>query len=366
MKILHVVTNSDLGGAPRVVTELSAQAVQEGHSCGVAAMPGGPMWKHLEPRVEQFPVPSMRREVQASQDMATLRFLRGLYRDYKPDVIHLHSSKAGALGRLAALGMGLARHTVYTIHGFDTILKTHRRYLPLERALALISGAIVPVSRYDFDNLSAVGIQNRVLCIPNGVSDRRGKESPDSKAAMAISKARNSGRLTVLTIARLEKPKRPDLYVALARLNPHADFFWVGNVQEPRDFMPGIQIPPNLRFLGESPEAGNLANLCDLFMLISDYEGIPMSVLEAMSCASPVLASRVGGIPEALGEGSDSGGLMAANEAPALQETLKNLLESATLRQSLGAAGRRRYESEFSAFRMWTSYLNLYRTLSKA
>jgi glycosyltransferase involved in cell wall biosynthesis len=323
MKILHVVTNSDLGGAPRVVTELSAQAVQEGHSCGVAAMPGGPMWKHLEPRVEQFPVPSMRREVQASQDMATLRFLRGLYRDYKPDVIHLHSSKAGALGRLAALGMGLARHTVYTIHGFDTILKTHRRYLPLERALALISGAIVPVSRYDFDNLSAVGIQNRVLCIPNGVSDRRARKVLIQRRPW-LYRRQETGRLTVLTIARLEKPKRPDLYVCLSATEPTCRFLLGGELcTEPRDFMPGIQIPPNLRFLGESPEAGNLANLCDLFMLISDYEGIPMSVLEAMSCASPVLASRVGGIPEALGEGSDSGGLMAANEAPALQETLK-------------------------------------------
>jgi glycosyltransferase involved in cell wall biosynthesis len=321
------------------------------------------MWEHLEPRVERFPVPSMRRDVQASQDAATFRFLRGLYREYIPDVIHLHSSKAGVLGRLAALSMGLARRTVYTIHGFDTILKTHRRYLPLERALARISGAIVPVSRYDFDNLSAAGIRKRVFCIPNGVSDRKGRGSPDTAAVKAITATRNSGRPVVLSIARLEKPKRPDFYAALARSNPQADFFWVGNVQKPEDFMPEIQIPSNLRFLGESPEAGNLANLCDLFVLLSDYEGIPMSVLEAMSCAKPVLASKVGGIPEALGKGSDAGGFMAANEAPALREALRELLESTALRQRLGANGRKRYESEFSAAKMWNSYRNLYRTL---
>jgi glycosyltransferase involved in cell wall biosynthesis len=366
MRILHIVTNSDLGGAPRVVTELSAQAVQEGHACGVAAMPGGPMWEHLEKQVERFPVPSMRRDVEASQDIASLGFLRRLYRSYEPDVIHLHSSKAGVLGRLAALSMGLARRTVYTIHGFDTILKTHQRYLPLERMLAWVSGAIVPVSRYDFDNLRAVGIQKRVLCIPNGVSDRRGKPSPDAEAVQAISDSRSSGRPVILSIARVEKPKRPDLYAALARLNPQADFYWVGNVQDPLESMPGIQIPPNLRFLGESPEAGNLANLCDLFVLLSDYEGIPMSVLEAMSCAKPVLASKVGGIPEALGEGSEAGGLMVANEAPALHEALKKLLESTALRQGMGTAGRKRYEVQFSAAQMWTSYRNLYRTLGKA
>jgi len=77
----------------------------------------------------------------------------------------------------------------------------------------------------------------------------------------------------VLTIARLERPKRADLFLEVARRMPDVAFFWVGNVQSPRTVFPAeTLIPPNLSFLGESPDAGTLANLCDIFVLFSDYE----------------------------------------------------------------------------------------------
>ncbi|HNT59906.1 MAG TPA: glycosyltransferase [Rectinema sp.] len=389
MRILHVVTNSDLGGAPRVVTELSARAVSSGHTCAVAAAPGGPMWQSLDHRVEQFPIRSMRRGVNPIQDTRTLLFLRRLFHQFGPDIIHLHSSKAGALGRFAALTKGsqYATRCVYTIHGFDTILKAHPYYLPLERALAQVTGAIVPVSRYDAHNLQQVGIAKnseildssildiqkdtqsgidrsghpRIVFIPNGVTDRKGSQSTDARACTALLAARRQSRPIVLTIARLERPKRADLFLDVARCMPDVAFFWVGNVQSPRAVFPAeTLIPPNLSFLGESPDAGTLANLCDIFMLLSDYEGAPMSILEAMSCGKPIIASDVGGVPEIIDNGQSAAGICVPNEFSAIVRAVSLLLEKPELAAQFAAHARARYEAVYSADRMWQSYFSLY------
>ncbi|HNV35509.1 MAG TPA: glycosyltransferase [Rectinema sp.] len=368
MRILHIVTNSDLGGAPRVVTELSARAAKDGHTCAVAAAPDGPMWRYLDVHVQRFPVYSIRREIDPLEDLKTFCSLQKLYGSFRPDIIHLHSSKAGVLGRLSALSWGIkyTRRCVYTIHGFDTILKAHNRYLPLERMLARATGAVVPVSHYDERNLRAAGICKRVVMIPNGVTNRRGMPSPDLRAASCIAEAKAQGKPIVLTIARLESPKRPDLFVDIARKITKASFFWVGNVQNPTSMLPaGTKIPENLFFLGESPEAGTLANLCDIFMLLSDYEGAPMSILEAMSCAKPVVASNVGGIPEILGEGSDAAGILVPNKPNIISNAVLSIIEKPSIANRLGAMARQKFESSYSADHMWESYLDLYKKLSK-
>jgi glycosyltransferase involved in cell wall biosynthesis len=371
VKILYVVTNSDLGGAPRVVTELSARAVRDGHICAVAASPGGPMWDGLDPRIEQIPVPSMRRAVDPAQDLKTFLFLRSLYLNYSPDIVHLHSSKAGAIGRLAAIasGGGLAKRCVYTIHGFDTILKTHRKYLPLERFLSKHSGVVVPVSSYDNRSVRESGLSGRIVLIHNGVTDRLGLPSPDAKAVQRLEAAKSRGRPVILTIARLEAPKRPDLFLEVARRLPEASFFWVGNVGMPISTLPtGTIIPKNAEFLGESPEAGNLANLCEIFLLLSDYEGLPMSILEAMSCGTSIVGSDVGGIAEALGVGAGKpkAGLLVPNEADAVTAAIRSILDNSASNKAMAQAARTRYLAEFSADRMWAAYENLYRTLITA
>jgi glycosyltransferase involved in cell wall biosynthesis len=356
VRILHVVTNADLGGAPRVVTELANRAVRDGQICAVASVPEGPLWDYLDPTVERFPLTQLRREIRPWRDLAALFELGRLFRAWKPDIVHLHSSKAGVLGRLAAGRRW--DHVVYTIHGFDTILKAHRAFLPLERLLARRTGAVVPVSSYDRRNLEAAGIRGRIVMVRNGASDRRGAPLLDAKAAERMRDAKASGAAVVLCIARLAVPKRFDLFAEAARaFSPEeARFFWIGNIQS----VDPETMPPNLEMLGEIPEAGSYANLCDLFVLLSDYEGLPMSVLEALSCGKPVLASAVGGIPEAV---SQANGALVGNDTGAAAEALKALLCDRPGLDRLGLASRAAYEAEFSAEMMWKSYLKLYESL---
>ena len=363
MRILHVVTNADLGGAPRVVTELANRAVQADHTCGAATVPIGPFWDHLDPRVERLPLRHLRRNLDPVQDFAALWELTALIRRWQPEIVHLHSSKAGVLGRLAALlaSWGAPRRipTVYTIHGFDTILKTHRRFLPLERMMARRTSAVVPVSAYDEGNLRRAGVRGNVRLIHNGASDRLGAP-PASMVAERIGAARAQGATIVMSIARLEPPKRFDLFLEVARRAPKdMRFFWIGNVRAATN----LDLPLNVEMLGEVPEAGNCLNLCDIFLLLSDYEGLPMSILEALSCGKPVVASDVGGISEAL---APDAGLLVPNDRDAVLMALDRLTNDRALRARMGASARARYERCFSADSMWCRYLQLYTELSRS
>ncbi len=355
LRILHIVTNADLGGAPRVVTELANRASRDGHACAVASVPEGPLWEGLLPSVERIRLLWLRREIEPLVEIRAWFELRRLFGAWKPDIIHLHSSKVGVLGRLASGAR--AQSIVYTIHGFDTILKSYRAFLPLERMLAGRCGALVPVSDYDARSLMAARIGGAHHLIRNGVTDRRGRKGGDAGAIEAFGAARAAGAKVVLCIARLARPKRFDLFVEVARRFEarEARFFWIGNVPGSLEEA-GIVAPPNAVFLGELPEAGNYANYCDVFLLLSDYEGLPMSVLEAMSCGKPVVASRVGGLPEALG--ADCGALVD-NEAGQVETALRGLLEPGRAARA-GEAVRERYEASFSAEAMWENYLELY------
>lgn len=391
MRILHVVTNADLGGAPRVVTELANRAVAAGYTCGAASVPVGPFWDHLDPRVERLPLRHLRRNLDPIQDFLAVLELVSLFRCWKPDIVHVHSSKAGMLGRTAALLTSCKIATVYTIHGFDTILRTHRTFLPLEKAMARFTSAVVPVSAYDEANLYKIGIgvmahakarNDRgdakaplIRLIHNGASDRLGA-IPQAEAAARIEAARAAGTIIVLTVARLEEPKRFDLFVEVAsrfsgdksrgksqnqtkdKALPNVAFFWIGNVQS----VDLALLPANIEMLGEVPEAGNCINLCDIFLLLSAYEGLPMSVLEAMSCGKPVVASNVGGIGEAVGTDGKAG-VLVPNDVDTIVAVLSALAADSVLRAEMGRVARQRYQAGFSADSMWQNYRDLYQNL---
>ena len=298
----------------------------------------------------------MVKELSLAADLAVFGEIRKAIRDFGPDVIHLHSSKAGVLGRLAA--GRLRRRVVYTVHGFDTILKAHRFFLPLERVLQGLCGAVVAVSEYDRRNLAASGISRNLSVIRNGARDWSGSPPVDEGVAAAMEAARASGG-AVLCIARLAPPKRFDLFREAAERLPVARFFWIGNEAE----VGGL--PPNLEMLGSRPSAGAYADHADLLVLFSDYEGLPMSILEALSCGTPVVASAVGGVAEALGDGS---GETVPNEARSAAAAIARYLPGGDKYAPPGSAARarirERYLGSFSVEAMARAYDGLYARLA--
>ena len=214
--------------------------------------------------------------------------------------MHLHTSKAGALGRLAP---GLDRNRIiYTMHGYQQLSLANPRLLPVDRGLIRRTGSIVAVSENDRLAMAADGYTSAV--IRNGTADSRLLPPPGNAEKARIERVRSSGLPVVMMIARDAAPKRVELARDAARLlNGFAEIVWIGGLPRPAD-------PPNFTAL-ESDRAAACLRLADIFLLLSDHEGLPAALLEAMSAGLPSVASAVDGCLEVLGgsgPGRDAGG----------------------------------------------------------
>jgi glycosyltransferase involved in cell wall biosynthesis len=165
MKIFQIVTLSELGGAQSIVANLSNALAKKHEVIVIAGEGDGKMFQLLDKHIQTFKVNSLRRKISPLNDLLTVLTFCRLYLKYRPDIIHLHSSKAGILGRL----IFPKRKTIYTVHGFDSIRLAYRKYLPIERFLQNRCKAIVAVSRYDAENLKAENINHNVKCVYNGI-----------------------------------------------------------------------------------------------------------------------------------------------------------------------------------------------------
>ncbi len=284
MKILQLITRSELGGAQSVVINLANELSKSNEVIVAAGEGDGKMWELLNDRVVKHQCKYLQRAISPIKDFWALFELWRLYKKYKPDVIHLHSSKAGLLCRIVFP----SERIVYTVHGFDSIRVAHRKMLPLEKIMSHFCASIVGVSQYDYNNLINEGITNNVSYIYNGISRPEINNLPEIKEFSLHKK-------NILAIARVFPPKKPDLFIDISKRLPQYGFIWIGN-QRPMD----IDMPSNCYFVGNIPNAGAYCSKADVFCLPSNYEGLPMVILEALSFGKPVVASNVGGISEIL------------------------------------------------------------------
>ena len=341
MRILQVITLSELGGAQSVVANLANTLCKEHEVVVVAGEGDGKMWDLLSPAVVREHVPSLCRALSPLKELKTVLAFRRLYRKYRPDIIHLHSSKAGILGRLAFPKSKI----VYTVHGFDSIRVAYRKYLPIEKSLQNRCRAIIGVSKYDERNLRSEGISNHVGIIYNGIVE-----------PLHLNNAlfQNLGKYSrkVLCIARLAPPKNIDLFLSVAKLLPQYAFIWIGNQHEV-----SFACPANVFFMGNLPNAGSYNEYADLFFLPSNYEGLPIVIIEALACGKPVVASAVGGISELL---DGTNGYALENEAQKMAEKITCILSDAGRYVSMSKCARKTYLEKFTVDRMVSGYLAVY------
>jgi len=200
MKVLHFITTTELGGAQKVCIDLCEKAVKEDFQVAVASMKGGYLWSMLAPEVIPLPLNFLQKNIKLSRDFLVFFELIQIMKEFKPDILHLHSSKAGVLGRL--VGMFFKTKIVYTVHGFDSIRKKYNYFLPLERLLQKHCDAIIPVSFYDKKNLEKERITKNLTVIQNGCMENTNKTTHPYLESL-----KNSNQKIIMTIARLAASK---------------------------------------------------------------------------------------------------------------------------------------------------------------
>ena len=341
MRILQIITLSELGGGQSVVANIANTLCKE-HEVIVASGEGdGKIWKMLDEKVTSVHLKYLKRDLSLFDELRTVCDFWKLYIKYKPDIIHLHSSKAGMLGRMVFP----ARKIVYTVHGFDSIRLAHSQFLFLEKLMQWRCKSIVAVSKYDERNLVLENIKHNVSTVYNGTSVPIVDEKMLFKLPEAYKKV-------VLCIARISSQKNHTLFMDIAELLPEYAFVWIGN-----------QIPmeghtDNMFFLGNIPNAAMYSSIADIFLLTSNYEGLPMSIIEAMSLAKPVVASNVGGVCELVHSGVN--GYALENNAELFAEKISYILENPQVYDSMCKKSKEIYEKDFTVDKMVEKYKEVY------
>ncbi|HEX7979967.1 MAG TPA: glycosyltransferase, partial [Gemmatimonadaceae bacterium] len=304
---------------------------------------------------------SMPRRLSARHDFAAARELRRLLRILRPRVLHLHSSKAGGIGRLASLGIaGLP--VVYSPHASAAHLG--RVYADIERVLGrLHTDRLVAVSTSERSELARLAFvaPQRLVAVECGIEPEEVRRAAAAPSPLAL-----PDRPLVAAVGRLSEQKNPLLLVraaeSIARQIPDAHFVWIGD----GDLRPEVDRAIAKAGLQERwTITGWLANpypilsRANVFVLPSRYESFGYVTLEAMVLGRPVIASNVAGSRDLVVNG-ETGLLVREGDVDALADAVTEVLRDPSKAARLGTAGSAR-SSLFSREHMSRRMLDVYR-----
>lgn len=363
LKIAYIITRSDvIGGASVHVLDLAEGARNAGHDVTIYVGGEGVFFIKAEALgLRCISLTCLVREINIGYDIRAFFELREALKLLRPDLVHLHSSKAGILGRLAAKSLNLP--TIFTAHGwaFTEGVSPKRRWLYriIEKVMALFSDKIITVSDFDRQLALNSGIGNKELIstVHNGVSV--------NTASGYARTASESVRL--IMVARFEHPKNHIfLLEALARLKSK---LWqlelVGDgplFNSVKDSLIRLELTDRVTLSGACDDVPQRLAVSDIFVLISDWEGLPLTILEAMRSEMPVIASAVGGVPELVNEG-ENGFLVPRGDQDILVSALSRLIDSSALRRGHGKCGRKKFEAYFTFDIMLRRTLEIYKSV---
>lgn len=362
MKIAYLITRMDeLGGAQVHVRDLSLWLKDQGHEPLVLSGFPGKVSDFIEHQaIPYVEITDLQRAIHPLKDFRALLQTVKALRQHRPDVLSCHSSKAGLIGRLAGLLAGVP--VVFTAHGWaftDGVPKKERTiYLLLEKIAAPFCRHIITVSEYDRQLAlsSGVGSPRKVTAIHNGMPDRP-----------CVARSEGAGPVRLLMVARVGPQKdHARLIRALwgcTDLDWTLDFAGGGDDMELRDLAKQLELDERITFLGERDDVAELMDRkADIYLLISNWEGLPRSILEAMRAGLPVIASDVGGVKEAV-ENGVTGIVVPPRQDQPLIEALRSLLSNRKAHLAMGQKGRARYEESFSFLAMARKTLAVYTSI---
>lgn len=398
IRVLRLIARLNVGGPARHVVWLNQALAAEGFEtllvtgtvpAGEDDMSGFAVARGVTPVV----ISSMSREL-SLRDFSTIWRLWRLMVRFRPDIVHTHTAKAGAVGRMAGLlyrfvtpATLLARprraRFIHTYHGhvFHSYYGAWKTsvFLTVERMLArLNTDRIVVLSDqqlHEIRDVFRVGRPEQFVVVPLGIDfdDLRG--DPDSGEALRKELGIDRGEIVTGIVGRITSIKNHDLFLRVAaRARDLARFVVYGDGGD-REILE--RRAANVLFAGTREASAIYASL-DVVALTSRNEGTPLALIEAMACGKPVISTAVGGVVDLLGEVEErvdengavfeirERGITAASDDEAgFTAGLKHLLSNAPLRRRLTERGRAYVEKTHSKERLVIDILRLYRDLDR-
>jgi glycosyltransferase involved in cell wall biosynthesis len=361
VRIAYLVTRADrIGGVQVHVRDLAAAARAQGHSPTVITSGTGPFVDQL--RAQKIPTISLRNlrvAINPVRDLRALREIRVVLRDLRPELLAVHSAKAGILGRIA--GRSLNIPVILTAHGWTFTpgipAMQAALYRQIERSVGHLTSKIIAVSEFDrrLALEARVVPEDRVVTVYNGV--------PDVPPGLRAEPGRAPARL--IMVARFEPQKdHASLLNALAGIQDlpwELDLVGDGPLMRSMEALAAtLGIRERVHLLGQRTDVDQLLARAQVSLLVTNWEGFPLSILEAMRAGLPVVATSVGGISESVRDG-ETGYLVPRGSLELLRDRIRRLLTFPDERVRFGAGGRARYTQQFTLDASVTKTLAVYR-----
>lgn len=347
MNIVYIITRSDtLGGANIHLLDLAEGVQNLGHQVTILIGGEGVVTQQARERgLNCISLDNMVREINLLKDFKCFFEIKKHLLAIKPDIVHCHSSKAGILGRLVSYHLKIKN--VFTAHGWAFTEGVNPKkalfYRNIEKYIAYITDKIITVSEYDRQHALKYGVSNtdQMITIHNGI-----------KFLPAIVE---KGKLVkIIMVARFSSPKKySDLILALSQikdLNWCAEFVGDGELKtEMEQLSASLDLKDRIIFSGQCFDVNHRLANSDIFVLTSNYEGFPLTILEAMSHSLPILASDVGGVEEAI---DGNGYLIPKGEVKYLADKLSDLIKNDGLRNNMGKRSYQNFVEKFTFEKM--------------
>ncbi len=382
-RILFIITKASWGGAQRYVYDMALAMKERGHAVAVAHGTEGLLVEKLaEAGIRTLPLPGVERDVamfdvsssgfrpgaifsSVGREIQVLKTLVRLFKEERPDVLHLNSSKVGGLGALAGR-VAHVPHIIFTAHGWAF----NERRPGWQKVLF---HALYAVTLWLAHHTIAVseGIRRDMAWLPGGKMTivKHGMDAPDfiirTKARDALLKEHRNAFWIGMT-AELHPTKRvEDAIDALAELTgacPNAILVVMGEGELRDSLQQRIayrKLEQRVFLLGFIPEASSYLKAFDMFLMPSRTEALGLALVEAGYAGLPCIASRVGGIPEVI-KHKETGLLVPSENPHALARAMRTLLEHPELAQEYGEKLEKSVREKFSKERMIEETLAVY------
>jgi glycosyltransferase involved in cell wall biosynthesis len=358
-KIAYLVTRSDqIGGSHIHVRDLAVALQKDGHQVVVYMGGTGPVIDHFKNAgLQVVSIPDMGRNISPVNDFKAFNHLKSELKEFNPDLVTSHSSKAGFLGRLISCRLKIP--VIFTAHGWaftDGKSSMSRSiFRILEKAVVPITDKIIAVSDYD----RKLGIEElslsdeKILTIHNGMNDI---------PAELMSTQDTSGPVNVVMVARFDHQKdQAELIRAAHKIeNIHLHFVGDGHLRANAEKLAdSLGMSNKITFWGELSNVEDILAKSQVFALISNWEGFPCSTLEAMRAGLPTIVSDVGGSAEAIVDGV-TGFVVDKGDIESLHEILEDVVSDHEKRKKMGEAARRRFMKLYTFQTMYEKTASLY------
>jgi glycosyltransferase involved in cell wall biosynthesis len=313
-------------------------------------------------------LPSLQRAISPVKDLAAFFQIVKVIRQFKPDVIHTHTSKAGLLGRLAGIVTYPKAKRVHTYHGhlldgYFSKFKTHLLIL-CEAVLAKRTHRLIAMGnqvKRDLLNARVGRNEQYNVLFPGLVAVEQ-----ISKDKARVSLGLNQGDIYCLYVGRLTQIKRPDrlldVFAELKDRKVEVKLLIAGEGEMLNYVKARISNESlNVELLGWQKDMSAIYSAADILILCSDNEAVSLALIEGSQYGVPLVSTNVGSVGDIVI--NESTGLLTDLNPTALADAIERLAGDAQLRGAMGQAGKARAEQHFSLERMVKDHCNIYRSI---